>query len=73
MFGPDICGTKRSSHATWHHSTVLSDSASGIHAILNYNGNNLEWKKTVAPETDALTHVYGLAAFERGGRREREG
>ena len=30
----------------------------GIHAILNYNGENVEWNKKVAPETDALTHVY---------------
>jgi len=29
-----------------------------VHFIFNYNGKNLDWKKTVQPATDKLTHVY---------------
>jgi len=44
MFGPDICGSSNKK----------------VHAIFNYKGKNLLIKKTVACETDQLTHVYTL-------------
>jgi len=31
-----------------------------IHAIFNYNGKNLLWKKEPRAETDVLTHIYTL-------------
>lgn len=42
MFGPDICGS----------------STRKVHLIFNYKGKNLDWKKTLACETDKLSHVY---------------
>ncbi|BBN17635.1 calreticulin [Marchantia polymorpha subsp. ruderalis] len=42
MFGPDICGTQTKK----------------LHAIIQYKGQNYPIKKTVACETDQLTHVY---------------
>jgi len=44
MFGPDVCGT----------------STKRVHVIFNYKGKNLLTKKTIACETDELTHVYTL-------------
>lgn len=44
MFGPDVCGT----------------STRRVHAIFNYKGTNHLIKKTVACETDQLSHVYTL-------------
>lgn len=42
MFGPDICGS----------------ATRRVHFIFNYKGKNLLWKKTLACETDKLTHLY---------------
>ncbi|KAL0478982.1 calreticulin [Acrasis kona] len=42
MFGPDVCGS----------------TTRRVHFIFNYKGRNLLWKKTLACETDRLTHVY---------------
>jgi calreticulin len=44
MFGPDICGTSNKK----------------VHVIFNYKGQNLLTKKSIACETDQLTHVYTL-------------
>jgi len=44
MFGPDICGS----------------ATKRIHVIFNYKGENKLITKTIAPETDEVTHVYTL-------------
>jgi calreticulin len=43
MFGPDVCGTERRTHA-----------------ILNYKNENHLIKKSIAPKTDQMTHLYTL-------------
>eukprot|EP00744_Colponema_vietnamica_P000700 GILI01001233.1.p1 GENE.GILI01001233.1~~GILI01001233.1.p1 ORF type:complete len:408 (-),score=171.80 GILI01001233.1:83-1279(-) len=44
MFGPDICGT----------------STRKTHVIFNYDGKNLDCKKSVRAESDQFTHLYTL-------------
>jgi len=47
MFGPDVCGY----------------STRGVHFIFNYKGTNHLIKKTVAPISDKLTHLYTAVVY----------
>eukprot|EP01147_Barroeca_monosierra_P001824 gene1824-4923_t len=44
MFGPDICG----------------QSTRKVHVILNYNGENVQTKKTIPCKSDEQSHLYTL-------------
>jgi len=44
MFGPDVCGT----------------STKKTHVIFNYEGKNLDCKKSIRGESDQMTHLYTL-------------